>query len=142
MHVNETIWDFTDTIKSLTTENTGFADIANTIFEFNQKRFRLKNFFNILTTSNLKEQKSYAESHCKIIIEEEETLYDKISEIHYLTLEYDRISFESPFIETIKKIFKSPNISYDYDDLNPTKIINIKNFPIESRILIIIRTSI
>ena len=71
MYVNERIWTMTDDIKQMTPNDPSFAHIANKIFEFNQKRFRIKTRFNLLTSSNIKEQKSYAASHCQIDIDSE-----------------------------------------------------------------------
>jgi hypothetical protein len=119
MYVNEKIWDITDTIKGMTIYNTDFARLSNDIFEYNQKRFRIKNWFNLSTTSELREQKSYAQTHCKIIIQNEDEIYNKIPEINYLLLEYDLVSFDivsSEYTECvscisiIKQIFKNPTI--------------------------------
>ena len=125
MYVNETIWDMTDTIKGMILENNEieFARISNEIFEFNQKRFRIKSFFNTLTNSLIKEQKSYALSYCKIIIPDETTFYNKLAEINYLSIEYDRILFECPFISIVENIFKTPNI--DYTDTNTNSLISV-----------------
>ena len=111
-YVNEQIWFLTDNVKKfefdkLTDETRkNYADITNDIFTFNQKRFRLKKIY----SSNVKEQKSYAETYCKIIVKDEEVLLDKIAEINYLFLEYDYILFESPCIKKIHEIFKCPTI--------------------------------
>ena len=139
-YVNETIWDMTDTIKGMILENNEieFARISNQIFEFNQKRFRIKSFFNTLTNSLIKEQKSYALSYCKIIIPDETTFYNKLAEINYLSIEYDRISFECPFISIVENIFKTPNIDYTDIDTNTNSLIsvtiNLSEFEISSDI--------
>ena len=135
MYINEQIWDMTDIIKSMEVIDLEFARISNQIFEFNQKRFRIKSFFNTLVNSSIKEQKSYALSHCKIIIPDETTLYNKLAEINYLTIEYDKISFDCPFISIVKNIFKTPNI--DYTDTNLLSIpntINLTDFEISADI--------
>jgi len=117
MYVNEKIWDITDMVKGMSIENTDFARLSNDIFEYNQKRFRIKNWFNLSTTSELREQKSYAQTHCKIIIQNEDEIYNKIPEINYLLLEYDLVSFDTSLssedtecISIIKRIFKNPTI--------------------------------
>lgn len=112
-YVNETIWDMTNDIKKMSIEDPKFAIISNQIFDFNQKRFRIKNWFNMITCSNLNEQKSYASTHCKILIEDKQTIFDKIVEIHYLSLEYDNISFETPHLEIIQDIFTVPTFLYE-----------------------------
>lgn len=131
MYVNEKIWDWTDIIKSITFNDCNFAFISNKIFEFNQKRFRIKNWFNLLTNSNIKEQKSYLSCCCTIIVENEEIFFNKLSEINYLSLEYDIITFESPIISIIQDFLKIPTIIYDEEikkTFKENKIINLTNF--------------
>ena len=109
MYINEKIWDMTDIVKSISIDNPKFAQLSNDIFEYNQKRFRIKNCFNLSATSEIREQKSYASTHCKIIIENETNLYTKIPEINYLLLEYDSASFETTHEigNSIKNIIKN-----------------------------------
>jgi len=115
-YVNEQIWFLTDKVKNfefdkLTDETRKkYANITNDIFTLNQKRFRLKKIFDMIYSSNVKEQKSYAETYCKIIVKDEEELLDKIAEINYLLLEYDYVLFEAPCIKKIRDIFKWPTI--------------------------------
>jgi len=126
MYVNEKIWDMTDIIKSISVDDIQFPHISNQIFEFNQKRFRIKNWFNLLTDSNIKEQKSYSSSHCKIIVDNEDVFFDKLTEINYLSIQYDILTFESPIIYTIQHFLKIPTITYDEEQIkllnNPTVI--------------------
>jgi len=131
MYVNETIWDITDIIKSITPDNPQFASLSNRIFEFNQKRFRIKNWFN--SSSNLKEQKSYATSHCQIIINTEQTIYNKAAEINYLAVEYDIITFKSPHLSKIQDIFKQMSFIYEPVTIPPL-IINLDECNIPSYI--------
>ena len=138
MYVNEKIWDMTDNIKMINVDNPQFSLLSNDIFEFNQKRFRIKNWFNLLINSNIKEQKSYVTTHCKIVINNEQTLYNKIAEINYLSLDYDIITFDSPkLLTTIKKIFNLPTFIYEDEDVNklpkPNIIINIEDFNITEK---------
>jgi hypothetical protein len=126
VYVNEKIWDMTDIIKTITPDNPEFSHWSHQIFEFNQKRFRIKKWFNLMTNSNIKEQKSYASNHCKIVINKEQDIYDNIAKINYLSLDYDAITFESPFVSTIQKLFKLPIYNIDLlHNLPPPKIINI-----------------
>ena len=97
MYVNEQIWDMTDIIRGVTVEDQRFAPLSNKIFEFRQKRFRVKNWFSLITRSNIKEQKSYSLSRCEISISSKDVFYNKISEIIYLSLEYDVITIVSNF---------------------------------------------
>ena len=131
VYVNEKIWDMTDIIKSITVDDPQFSLISNQIFEFNQKRFRIKNWFNLLNDSNIKEQKSYACSHCKIVVDNENTFFNKLTEINYLSIEYDVLTFESPFISTIQGFLKIPTIIYDEEKikcLNNQMIIYLSDF--------------
>lgn len=133
IYVNKKIWDMTDTIKSITIKDSQFADISNQIFEFNQKRFRIKNWFNLLTSSNIKEQKSYASSHCKIVVESEDVFFNKLAEINFLALEYDVITFESPVNSIISKNIKIPTIIYDDEQktlLNTPSVVILSEFSI------------
>jgi hypothetical protein len=124
--VNEKIWDMTDIIKSIEYTDPNFAFLSNEIFVFNQKRFRLKSFFNSLTNSNIKEQKSYSLSHLRINIDSIETLYKKIPEINALSIEYDTISFDLIYENAIRGIFNQPNIIYDVVN-NCSKSINLSD---------------
>jgi hypothetical protein len=108
-NINKEIWELTDIIKSINYTNSDFAKISFEIFELNQKRFRVKNFFNLLNDSNLKEQKSYSSKSCVIKISNSNILNEKIAEINYLSIEYDIISFDCDFTFDIK-YFKIPNL--------------------------------
>jgi FkbM family methyltransferase len=115
LHINEQIWLDTDKIKTIKYDNTNekiFANISNEIFENNQKRFRLKNYFNVLKKSNINEQKSYSENNCLINISSENDIYDKIPEINYLCISYDTIYFKITYKKIINNLFKNPNIFF------------------------------
>jgi hypothetical protein len=144
MYVNEEIWNMTDVIKTMKYEEEPFlfSKLSNQIFEFNQKRFRIKNWFNILINSNIKEQKSYANNQKSIFIEDEEIFYDKIAEIHYLALEHDFITIftNESIISIIQKIVKIPTVVYqkieDFDSLlNNKELIYLKDFNIDKKII-------
>lgn len=136
MYVNEEIWDMTDIIKSMNVNENPqlFSSISNKIFNFNQKRFRLKNLFNNLVDSSLKEQKSYAATCCKIYIENLNILFDKFTEINYLCIEYDKVCFDSPCEQTtgILENIYGHFISCDIDCI---KNINISNFNISDKLI-------
>ena len=125
VYVNTQIWEITENVKQINIDNTHFAKLSNLIFEYNQKRFRIKNWFNLVTSSDIKEQKSYGLTECVIQIDCEETIYDKIAEINYLLLEYDLIIFDTSFTETIKQLFTIPTYVFMTEKLNTT-ILNIK----------------
>jgi len=132
-YVNEKIWDMTDIIKGISIEDTNFANLSNQIFEFNQKRFRVKNWYNLISSSNIKEQKSYSLFQCKVIINDINNFYDKISEVLFLALEYDTITIISSFNDRIKNIlYFIPTIFYSVsDDENILKYILLDSFNID-----------
>lgn len=134
MYVNEKIWDMTDTIKNLAVDDSNFAIISNQIFEFNQKRFRIKNWYNLIYNSNIKEQKSYSLSQCKIIINNKNTFYKKISELLFLALEYDCIYISSDFNDIITNIVRIPTVNYvDVHDNSVTNVIYLENFEVDDK---------
>ena len=135
-YVNETIWNLTDYIKSIDINNPEYSGISFNIFEYNQKRFRLKNFFNLLINSNIKEQKSYNATYCKIIIDNEEDFYNKIAEINYFTIEYDYVFINTNYNVRypIQNICKSPNIIYNDEGVNFNLNINIKDINLDYNI--------
>jgi hypothetical protein len=112
IYVNESIWDMTDTIKSISITDSKFPFISNQIFESNQKRFRIKNWFNLLTNSNIKEQKSYSLSNSNILIKDIEMFKQKIINIYMISLEYDSITIISNFNTQIKQLINIPIINY------------------------------
>jgi len=129
VYINKKIWDLTNLMKTMNNTDVEFAKISSHIFNNNQKRFRIKNWFNLITSSEIKEQKSYGLTSCKIIINEEETIYDKIMDINYLLLEYDIILFDTPHIDIIKKIFKVPTYLFVNDSsIETTNEINMDHF--------------
>ena len=138
MYINEKIWDMTDIVKTMTIDHSDFAKVSNDIFEYNQKRFRIKNWFNLSTTSVIREQKSYASRHCKIIIKDDDGIYDKIPEINYLLLEYDTVSFDTtPELEVhIKKMFHNPTITIvDNASISDCEVINIATYTLPVSII-------
>ena len=117
-YVNSVIWDLTNIIKSINVSDPQFAIVSNEIFEMNQKRFRIKNWFNIITDSTLKEQKSYNSTYFKLSIENIDEIYHKIPEINYLSLEFDFLIIDTPHTEVITKLFKQPTILFRHDDIS------------------------
>jgi hypothetical protein len=110
LYINNKIWDLTDIIKkTVLDDNVNFSNISKQIFDYNQKRFRIKNLFNILTDSSVKEQKSYDSTFCEIIIHDDEDIYNKIAEINYLLIDFDFVIFDVKYANIIQRIFKSPN---------------------------------
>ena len=117
VYINTVIWDTTDQVKQIILNGASFSDtelyaqLSYKIFEYNQMRFRIKNIFNLITRSVIKEQKSYSSNMCTIIIPNQEIIHDKIPEINYLLVKYDSITFTCDTIseEVIRRLFKNPN---------------------------------
>ena len=133
LYINDEIWKKTDIIKNLDYKNNIFSEISNDIFKLNQKRFRLKNLFNIICYSNIKEQKSYEENSCEIIIDNIDTLIKKIPEINYLSFEYDVVSIKTntECVLLCKKIF---NPLINYNNIKTTFSFELKNFIISDEL--------
>jgi hypothetical protein len=127
--VNQQIWNMTDIIKSTHFTDRNYAYISHNIFDFNQKRFRIKSFFNSSAESKIKEQKSYALSVCRIYLDNIETFYKKIPEVNCLSIDFDMIVFDTKYEANIKHIFDQTNIIFD-NDTTVTKTINLTEFTV------------
>lgn len=133
-YVNEQIWDMTDVIKKTAITDPSFSYISNQIFEFNQKRFRLKTFFNVFTHSNLKEQKSYSSNTRYIQMNSIDTIYRKIAEMNYLSIEYDVLVFDREYQPILEPIFQQPNILYR-DVQTQDDVILLDDFQLDSNVI-------
>lgn len=79
-------------------------------------------------SSMIKKNNGYINTtHCKIILSNKSSIVDKVAEICYLYTVFEWISFESPFIEEIKKIHTSKRFLYDTDK-TPTFTLDIDTF--------------
>jgi hypothetical protein len=139
LHINDMIWKDTDKIKQITDINESnkdiFINLSKNIFENNQKRFRLKKYFNELHNSNIKECKSYSDDVCFINIKSENDIYDKIPEINYLCISYDIIYFSNLYTNIINKLFTNPNIRFiEYNNSNISTIYDLSTYNIEEDI--------
>ena len=133
LHINELIWLDTEIIKNLSLNREDnhalllFAETSNRIFENNQKRFRLKKYFNELNNSNIKEHKSYKNDICYIEIDEKEEIYNKIPEINSICISHDTIHIDNKYEHIINKIFKNTNIYFvETNEIISTKSISLK----------------
>ena len=106
VYINQQIWDFTNEIKQMDTGGERYAAIASDIFSFNQKRFRLKKYFNDLNDSSLKEQKSYAETSCRVVAR---NMVDHLETVGFLCIEYDAVYTDD---ERVKQVMKNPNLYF------------------------------
>jgi hypothetical protein len=122
IYINNYIWELTDKIQTIQ-ESEEYAIISKIMFELNQKRFRIKSWFNQTINSNIKEQKNHPECSCTITIPNEEIIYHKIAEINYLLLKYDNISFDTIYQDTIRKIFHVPTYTFSCINNNNNNIL-------------------
>ena len=131
-HINKEIWDLTNNIKLLHYTDTNYANLANDIFNLNQSRFRIKNIFNLLTASNLTEQKSYNSTKCKIVFTS--PISEKISEINYLLTQYDYIYFDMKHEIQLTDIFNSPTIQYCEADIKFTETVILDDYRLNTEL--------
>ena len=79
-------------------------------------------------SSMIKKNNGYpCTEHCRIKVYTQESITEKVSEICYLYTIFEWISFESPFIEDLKKIHTSKRFLYDTDK-TPTFTLNVETF--------------
>jgi hypothetical protein len=109
-YFNTIIWDLTDDVRARPTDDV-FADKAKMIFDFNQKRFTIKNILNIEEDSSIKEQKSYTHTHVNLEID---TMVDVIPLFNYVLSSYDTVSLEGVYAETIHNIINLKKIMKGY----------------------------
>jgi len=121
VHINELIWKDSEQIKRMSLDNPSYknikcyAELSQRILSNNQKRFRLKNHFNLEYASSFKEHKSYDDTVCYIDISSEDEVYDKIPEINYMCISYDIIYFNNEYKELICQLFSNRNIFFTND---------------------------
>ena len=144
LYINEQIWLDTDIIKGMNINDKDpeiickLTEIYNRIFDNNQRRFRLKNHFNTIQKSNIKEHKSYAENSCFINISEEIDIYTKIPEINYFCISYDIVYFNHTYKNIINNLFINTNIKFiedcntDSDQKVSLKIYDLKSFTLNN----------
>jgi hypothetical protein len=120
IYINTLIWDDTDYVKDIFKrfDETNLELLlehskgATRIYENNQKRFRIKSLLNERYNSKIKEHKSYAEEKCYIQINRVDEIYEKIPEINYLCINYDRVYINPSHKENINFLFSNYNISF------------------------------
>jgi hypothetical protein len=131
-YVNEYIWDQTNRIKLLSITDPLFVESANSIFEYNQKRFRIKSWFE----SDIKEQKSYTAKKC--IVHIDDVLHNKIPELFQLALDHDIVYFitnndaDSNIVRTLCPMFRvgKPNNLIPVVQLSECEYLDAKIRPI------------
>ena len=125
-YYNEIIWKLTDIIKSIDVTDSKYSYISYEIFENNQRRFRVKNMINLLSDSNIKEQKSYGEKNIHVHISNNDMFSKKISEIIYFLTNYDNIFIDKKYAEQLKKYIDVPSIK-EYELIESNKNISTIN---------------
>ena len=111
--INEQIWIFTDTIKESNVLDEKFAILSNTIFKYNQYRFRVKNMLN--SKSTIKEQKSYKNDTINIKLDLN-SFYLNLTKINKLSVLYDTVIFctnDDEVIKFISNIYKTSNFIFE-----------------------------
>lgn len=106
-YVNLRIWNLTNEIKSFEWSSNPykFSYISYTIFELNQRRFRLKDRLNKLSLSQIEEEKSYAKTTLAICVNSLDDFYTKLALINEYSLRYDKIIFVSKYVSEIQTVY-------------------------------------
>ena len=111
VEINTIIWDLTDTVKSKSELDIEYAEISKSIFDNNQKRFRIKNMINYSEVDSLKEQKSYQLSQAAVDVTD---VAFAIPAIYALCTMYDQVVVIDGHDE-LRKIFTTPNVLFSED---------------------------
>lgn len=112
VEINTTIWDLTDKVKSKTELDIEYAEISRSIFDNNQKRFRVKNMINYSDVSSLKEQKSYQPSQAVVEVTD---VALAIPAIYALCTMYDQVVVIDNGHDELRTIFTTPNVLFSED---------------------------
>lgn len=107
--VNLLIWDMMNILRNETTDEKQYLKICKECTDYNDVRFRVKNKINCISSSLLKEQKSYKKSKFVIILNMTINSSDCIKVVKYLSFLYDEISIASNFNQDLLKEY----FSYD-----------------------------
>ena len=138
--VNDKILSLNDKIKSIDLLNNynQYLLLSNEIYNYNQKRLKIKNFFNKLLHLTIEEEKGHALTICLLNIYNENTLFSKLSEIFYLSISYDILIIDSIYKDIISKILIIPSIQYEESSsiennfINKAYMINLSEFSISN----------
>jgi len=110
--VNTQIWEFTDAVKTMNCETFTFGKLADSIFNLNQSRFRLKNIITRLTDSSIQEQKSYNSTSIEVILDQERDI--DVGYFTNLSLEYDIVIIKCNDSTKLRFIDKVPVFNYSF----------------------------
>jgi KaiC/GvpD/RAD55 family RecA-like ATPase len=106
-YFNEIIWDSMDLLKTYQDDNELFVKTSKRVFDFNDRRFRIKSIINTEENSAIKEQKGYAHKHANINID---SLHNAIPIVNYILSQYCTISIDGVYKDTIRRIIPLKNI--------------------------------
>lgn len=88
-------------------------NISRDVMHFKHKIERIINFFNNLIDKTFTESKeNKSKNSVYLLIDNENEIFDKILEIILIFFEYDLVYINIQFKETIRQIFKNPNIIF------------------------------
>jgi len=112
-----------------------FKNITTDIINYEIKIQRIINFFN-----GLFEAKIYDcldnKNNIHLFIKNENEIYDKIGEINYLFIEYNKIYIHKNFKKVISSLFKNPNIIFETNEkLNTFNTIVLNKYSLNKEIL-------
>ena len=89
--VNTIIWDMMDILRDGNVSDEVYMKVCKECIEYNDIRFRIKNKINILSKSELKEQKSYKINRLLIEIDASISIEDCKKCIQYISFFYDEV---------------------------------------------------
>ncbi len=130
VNINDCIWKNTDKIKAIGDFDMNlqeFARISHAIFEDNQRRFRLKKYFNNIFSSEVREHKSYSENKCFNHVENESEIYSHIPELTHLFVSYDVICFANKWRDIITGFFGEKS-GIEFNESSQYKIIKLSEY--------------
>ena len=118
IEINEIIWDDQDKVRTNneTQTNKEFADLCRRILDMNDMRFRIKNKLNMLSNSDIKEQKGYAQKRALFVSHAGlGDVINQLAAIRYLSLLYDTLTImvNEKYNANIQYLIgNEPNIDY------------------------------
>ena len=95
LHINRIIWEQMNILRDGNTDDVLYTKLCRECILMNDVRFRIKNKINLISASNLKEQKSYKINRINIQIEVESDIHLFIEHIRQLSFLYDEINIIS-----------------------------------------------
>lgn len=130
-YANRQIWDKTNEIKKQDLEKNPqqYAQLASEIFQWNDRRFRMKRIFN--TQCIVKEQKSYVRKTIQIEVPDQSMIENKLEELIYLVLEYDCLFIPHQYFSYLSQFIPSCSLyGYDENEMIDNEIVRIENITI------------